>query len=681
MAKIKKIAALLTATLLCGSVLFTVACGGDKKDPNTSQPSTDSSDIVTPSEPSVFALEEHTWTDWETVTEKTCTKDGKEQLVCQDEGCGKIKTRTVKAGHVWGAWTGSTNGLCENNATLTRICAECNKTESQTIAARGHAYDGSSCKICNEPFVFPTLAENPAFVDVWGDSVNGSGSAFDRKELSVGTYYTMDVPVSDPEGDMDSFGVWISLPVDEPGQYALLTVGNANGVTIERFDASAYYIPGDDNGYIGYEAINDNGAAYSIVSCSELYWNVQWRATWRFSTANANAQVKFVILKVAPTEWTPLYIHETAIPSQINNVTANEIPDSYTAVAIDYNDEYYFDEWNEVYRRGTKSNPGEVIYLAIDTAATRLLGDKTFTTIQEDGNNLRFSIGKDEKGNYLLRDYQSFLLAEEAVNGNAYQNFVNSKGTYPVNQELYEFLQLYTEKNRPIDIPNSIWENEAERVKKAWLAPCYYYRELTPGTEDNPYLITQLGRFEASVAKFDITYFTIRHQDESGAPVSYLTLSCQDTNARISINGKTYVGPFSVKFETNSTIGTTFFIGAKNGAETTFTLTLSDAGEGAYSNPITISQAGETELTTKEHLAADGTLGYEAYYEYVVTKACTLTFATDENAYVLFGDAIAVDGIASLTITEDMLGENGYTVSLYVSTAQSGTIHATISES
>ena len=579
MIKLKKTAALLSALLLCGSLFTGVACnkGGDTTGGNPSESSSElfpgnssedsSSSEYIPPEPSVFKLEEHTWTDWETVTEKTCTRDGQEKLVCTDKGCGEVKTRTVKAGHVWGDWTGSTDNLCTQSGQLSRVCTECNAKETQTVAARGHTYEDGICKICETPFAFPTLKENPTYTDAWDVSIRGNGSAFDRKELKANVYYTMEIPVTDEE--QEDYGVWISVPVSGPGQYALLTIGSANGVAIDRFDASDYYINPDYDTAIEHE----NGASYSIVNCGTAYWHSTWRATWRF-TADTAATVKFVIVRIADEEWAPKSLHETAIPTQINNVTADEPPAGYTAVPVNYDAEYYFDEWNEVYRLGTKENPGEVIYLAIDTAATRLFGEKMFTNIQEDGNNLSFSIGTDEQGNYLIRDYHSFLLAAESTNGNAYENFVNSKGTYPVTQELYEFLRLYTQKNRPIDIPDDVWNNESDREQKAWLAPCYYYRELTPGSEDNPFMITELGDFTANTPKFDIVYFTIAYQDETGAPTSTLILSCSDTNARINVNGTTYTGPFSVEIEVDALTGLTFYIGAKNGAEATFTLSL-----------------------------------------------------------------------------------------------------------
>ncbi|MBE5746820.1 MAG: hypothetical protein E7352_01445 [Clostridiales bacterium] len=609
MAKFRKTAALLTALLLCGSLLTTVACGdkdnvppvgsspsdsvsspvddessdlsdntsddisdGTSDSDDNSDSSSDAPDEPLP-EPTVFQLENHTWTAWETVTEKTCTTDGEEKLVCTDEGCGAVKTRKIKAGHVWGSWTGSTNHLCTQDAELSRICAICDEVDTQTIAMRGHVYQDGECTICNTPFVYPTLSENPSYVDVWDTSIYGSGGSFDRKALQMNVYYTLEVPASDTESA--DYGVWISVPADAPGQYALLTIGGTNGVSIDRFDASDYYIPGNDYGYIGFPATAyENGEAYSIADCGETYWNPQWRATWRFS-AESNTTVKFVIVKIAPPEWSPAYLHKTAIPQEINNVKANEAPENYTATLVDYNDDYYYDEWNGVYRRGTKDNPGEVIYVAIDSPAGRLLGDRTFTTIQNDGNNLSLHYGFDEQGNYLIRDYHAFLMSSEAVNGNAYQNYVNSDGFYPVTKELQEFLYLYTQKNRPVNIPDSIWENEDARAQKAWLAPCYYYEPATLGTEEFPYILTALGDFEAKPAKFDLVYFTIKYTDETAAESYTLTLSCNDTNAMININGKTYTGPFSVDIDVPATKGLNFYIGAKNGAETTFTLTLS----------------------------------------------------------------------------------------------------------
>ena len=251
MAKFKKTAALLSALLLCSSLLVSVACnkgGGNNGTTSSSQESSvseenSSSDVSEEPqpEPSVFALENHTWTGWETVTAATCTTDGEEKLVCTDEGCGKIKTRTIKAGHLYGEWTGDLSELCTKDAQLTRTCGTCGGTESQTVAMRGHAYDNGVCKICDEPFTFPQLQQNPSYVDAWDTSIRGVGEAFDRKHLNINTYYTMEVPPVNP--DMGNDGVWISVPADGPGQYALLTIGGTNGVTIELFDANDFYVP------------------------------------------------------------------------------------------------------------------------------------------------------------------------------------------------------------------------------------------------------------------------------------------------------------------------------------------------------------------------------------------------------------------------------------------------------
>ncbi len=586
MAKIKKVAALFTALLVCGSMFAGVACekGGNNTDnsPSSSdsfsseessvENSSEESSEYIPVEPTIFKLEEHTWTAWETVTPKTCTSDGEEKLVCTDEGCGAVKYRTVKAGHVWGDWTGNTDNLCTADATLSRTCVDCQETEKQTIAMRGHAYTNGVCEICDEPFVFPTLSTSPKYVDVWGNSVHGNGTAYNRKALKMDTYYTIDVPATDPESE--DGGIWISVPIREPGQYALLTVGGANGVTIENFDASDFYIPGDENGYLGTSALeHQNGNLYSIYNCSKLYFSESSRATWRFSTENA-ATVKFVVVKVAPPKWLPEYLREKVYPTQINNVKAADQPTGYVPIPVDYDDNYYYDEWNGVYRLGTKENPGDVIYLAVTATASRLFGEKTFISIQEDGGNLTLEYGKDALGNYLLREYHSFILSDVAQYGNAYQNYVNKDGMYPVTQELYEFLQLYTQKNFPIDIPESIAMDETEYAKKAWLSPCYCYRELTPGTEEYPYSITKLGDFEASPENFSFVYFKIQYTDENGMPITKFTLSCNDANAVVTIQGKSYTGPFSLDIDVE-TMGRTFRVGTANYKAATLTLNLS----------------------------------------------------------------------------------------------------------
>ncbi|MBQ9713977.1 MAG: hypothetical protein IJV83_01500 [Clostridia bacterium] len=596
MAKLKKAAALLTSLLLCTTFLTTVACNknGDSSDKSESSSFNSESSLEeisssesessenessgndsTPEE-TVFTLEDHTWDAWETVTEKTCQIDGKQRLVCTDDNCGAIKTRTIKAGHVWGEWTGSTENLCTEDATLIRECEDCDATDSLVITKRGHSYVNNQCSICNEPFVFPALNETPTFTDVWNDSVAGAGESFNRKHLQENIYYSLEVPASNKE-DPD-YGVWISVPVSEPGQYALLTIGGTNGVSIDRFDATDHYIPINDNfEYIGFPAMEDkNGESYSLVNCTETYWSSFWRATWRFS-ANVSATVKFVVVKIAPPVWTPKYLKENAIPSQINHVKAND-PDAHLLpVAVDYNAEYYFDEWNEVYRLGTKENPGDVIYAAITMPAARLLGEKSFTTITEDGDNLSLFKGYDVYGNYLIMNYMPFIMKDHAINGNCYENYVNKDGLYPVTQELYDFIQLYITKNKPFDIPDSIWGDEEARQNKAWLASCYYYKELKPGTEENPFLLTGLGDFEATPPLFDMVYFTIKYTDESGAETVRLKISCQNENAVISINGQTHYAPFDVEIEVDCIKGTTFFITSLGYTEETFQLTLSQA--------------------------------------------------------------------------------------------------------
>jgi hypothetical protein len=105
----------------------------------------------------------------------------------------------------------------------------------------------------------------------------------------------------------------------------------------------------------------------------------------------------------------------------------------------------------------------------------------------------------DENGNYLTNP-----------NKNCYQNYCNSDGLYPVNAELFSFLNLYVQKNKPIDaeITDEDWSKQADWL---WLSACYFYVPLTEGTEQNP-LTLAVGEYELSLPALDMFYCTIKEE-------------------------------------------------------------------------------------------------------------------------------------------------------------------------
>ena len=73
-------------------------------------------------------------------------------------------------------------------------------------------------------------------------------------------------------------------------------------------------------------------------------------------------------------------------------------------------------------------------------------------------------------------------------------------------------------------------------------------------------------------------YFKVKYMDESGALTTTLTISCDDPNAMITINGKTQQGPFAIEVEVDA-MGVLFQISSANFMAANFTLNLSLAAQ------------------------------------------------------------------------------------------------------
>ena len=82
--------------------------------------------------------QEHSWSDWGIREQPTCTEEGVEQRVCQDEGCGAVETRPVPAlGHKL-SYTAINNGT-----TIQQVCDNgCGHSATGTLAATNYSYTG-----------------------------------------------------------------------------------------------------------------------------------------------------------------------------------------------------------------------------------------------------------------------------------------------------------------------------------------------------------------------------------------------------------------------------------------------------------------------------------------------------------------------------------------------------------
>ena len=445
---------------------------------------------------------------------------------------------------------------------------------------------------------------------------------------------------------------------------------SANGISLKQFDYIGAETDNSNSLYKDADVLSDEygtraGVAYATVNCGERYFSPAWRANFSLvATTETTADFRFVRIGDPIAE--PEYI--------TTKITAKEVfgkasaPENKTAIAVPYSSAFFYDKDYEMqvtpfnggeavtvkgfYRMGSESNPGEVIYAAITKTIDRYLGGASFATIQYKGNNLSLYTGKNEKGDYLINSYVDFIMNDGGVeNGTAntsmacYQNAVNADGLYPVNQELYEFLSLYTKTNNPTG---------ASDEEKFWLAPCYYYTTVVLGSREYPHNLTT-GTTTVTVPEFSTVYYNVKWQSSvntgTGTSITqgYYTLSCNTPNAVIFFDGQNYFvnesGQVSITFETDSTSGKTFGVKYYDGTQTTgeVAFTLASAPQGTVNNPIILSTATTltTQLATQEWYTMDNGVNYFANYQYLVTKNGTLTVTTtnaNSDITIIVGD-------------------------------------------
>lgn len=467
-------------------------------------------DKVTPSnycEITLTLQNEPTWSEWEAKSQPTCTEEGE-------------KTR-----------------YDVNNPTV---------TQSAPIAARGHDYsqDNGTCVVCGEQAVIPALDENQSFPlvepcihtdeQIYEGLCNcvykGRGEEYSRVELTEGCY-----TVETIKNDNVTNSIWLSFSVKEAGQYMLYSVDNNNAATAARYDASMAFVSP-----VGEPArVDENGDFYSYINCGEQYFNSEWRATFRIN-AKAGTQVKICFVRIDDPVWAPKAVYTYVFPTQINGQKAPEGGAANKKTEVPYDSKYYYSDpatgGDGYYHLAS----GELIYAAISSSPERLLLNGSFTAIHYEGSALNLSDGLNADGNYNILNYVPFIMnclydndifaKDEKDNylidpaKNCYQNYCNSDGLYPVTAELFNFLNLYVQKNKPIDdeINDEDWVNQADWL---WLSACYYYAPITEGTQENPLSLT-VGEYQIALPAADYFYCTIK---EAGT----YKITCSDSEVFI----------------------------------------------------------------------------------------------------------------------------------------------------
>lgn len=348
-----------------------------------------------------------------------------------------------------------------------------------------------------DPYIAPSeWSRNPTL----GSFTSGTGSEYNRFEGTEG-YYQITLTAGSTK--------YYSFSIPQAGQYALVTNQSKTGLTIERCDASAQYIAPTT---YPAQVLEDN-TLYSYVHCPTSHFSTSWRATYKIScTTNGSIVIRFVRVGDALKE-----------PEKfVSKVTAQELvgkaqnmPSSYFKTEVPWlstdSPSYFYDENYEMtftdletgltttkkgfYRYGQAGDENApVIWAAITSAPSRYLS-AAFSEIQYERDNLTLYIDTDVDGNYHFKSYVDFIMNNGGLVDNenggvpvagddemlCYMNVTNADGLFPVNQELFYFLNLYVSLNPPL-----LEDGVSVDKDDYWLAPCYYYEEQDLGTQANP---------------------------------------------------------------------------------------------------------------------------------------------------------------------------------------------------
>ncbi len=404
---------------------------------------------------------------------------------------------------VFGEWELHRAADCDTKGIKVRHCTAHeneNHDDYEWFAARNHSYNTLGiCSICEDQIAVPVADKNATYLDPQDPTsgISGSGDEYvqeiyipeeDRVEQVPGTgkyrlyvdgYFTLEIG---NEGTC-----WFDFNVPAPGQYAVLSTSNADGVILEQYASSEA-----TNFKIGDAMELEDGNFLSVASCTKAYYSPYWTGSFRLSGAPGDT-VKIFIVKVAEPTWEAAHIVEQQYATELTTEVAPNGEKGAVATVVPYTSAYFFDETSGYYRMGTKDKPGAIIYMAIDKNAERLLGSESFISLQEIWTPAvrNLQVGYTVEGDVLHYDYAPMLYSDPAFGGveHSYQTYLNADGMYPVTQELYQFLCYYTNRNTAVTPPPEGSED------KAWLSACYYYVMLKQGEEGNPFEITQLGDF------------------------------------------------------------------------------------------------------------------------------------------------------------------------------------------
>ncbi len=297
----------------------------------------------------------------------------------------------------------------------------------------------------------------------------GNGTEYDRYQAVEGTY-----KINVTEEDQKQY---IAFFPSKTGTWAIESSGGTAIINpkVSFYNASAEYLGNpvesnddksetDKNFYYEFEVkpkfyygvIDENDSAVVNPEYRDTFMVQIDDSTISSYPVTFDITFKFVSDYYTPDkEYTRHDVQTTEtlskFPDRPSDVEFKTVP--YAATPV-------YNETDGFYHIG--SEDGEVIMVRITQVATRLF-DTSFTLVNANRNCLLLQTVED--GEIVLYDYSDLII-------NVYPQYCNDDGVYPVNQELYKFLNMYIVENlNDVNIPAST------PTEKKWLAPCYYYKQ------------------------------------------------------------------------------------------------------------------------------------------------------------------------------------------------------------
>lgn len=455
-------------------------------------------------------------------------------------------------------------------------------------------------------FVFPEEEANPNWSTL--DDMTGTGHAYVEGANAPYRATTGYFEVQLTANGVDDGYTFFNFSIPQSGQYALYTLSNTSGVTIINYAYSSQYV----NLSIGEPThALQSGKLYCLFNMSDVYFSSQNSIIAFAFQCTQDTTLKFRFVRVGEPIAPPVNV--------VTDISAKEIlgkasvPSGKEGAPVTYDTPYFFDENATIsvtpfeggapvtvsgfYRTGTPQNPGEIIYAALN-APNRCI-DIPFADVYLTGNGLRFHVADDpQTGNRLLNDYRDFITndkgsgdeAQEDLTFACYENACNADGYYPVNAEIYAFLQDYLISHSPY-FGDEYEEGQEPDESTWWLSVCYYYKDIHYGTAEHPFAIVEGENTIELESATSVQYYNFKTTTET---VDYI-VSCEETGVYIVLDDTNYAAPFALAFTTDALDGTTFSI-KSIGNERTFTVCITPKSEfenGTTDYPYTIGESDD----------------------------------------------------------------------------------------